>query len=149
MATDENAEQFQELYRGIYYRFHRRDAVDNNRVSPESIAVLRHLRDTGPLTVMESARHFERSQSAMSEIVSRLERREVLERMADERDRRRTLVWLTTAEIELLEKTERVLSPKLLRYALQQLPDATQERILAALQEPMDTDKHEPGVKDD
>jgi DNA-binding MarR family transcriptional regulator len=149
MATDENTQRFQELYRRIYHRFHRRDVAEANRVSPESLAVLQHMRGAGPLTVMEAARHFERSQSAMSEIVSRLERRGVVERMADERDRRRTLVWLTQDGQQLLEKTEHVLSPKLLQYALQQLPDVAQRQLLESLQELMDTDKHEPGVKDD
>lgn len=149
MTPDESADAFQELYRAVYDRFHRRDAPGAYRVSAESLAVLRHLLRTGPLTVMEAARHLERSQSAMSEIVSRLERRGLLARMSDERDRRRTLVWLTDDGLVHVEKAGRVLSPKLLRHALDQLSGDARGRLLAGLEGLLKTDPHDPGVKDD
>lgn len=149
MAAEDSAASFQELYRRVYHRFHRRDTTESNRISTESLAVLQHLRDTGPLTVIEAARHFERSQSAMSEIITRLERRSILMRMPDERDRRRTLVWLTEEGLTLLRNAEQVLSPKLLQHAFEQLDEDARQRVLDALDELLRTEKHEPGVKDD
>ena len=61
--------RFTELYRSIYDRFHRRDRADCYRLTPESRGILVHLDRSGPLTVMEAAKHFDRSQSAMSELL--------------------------------------------------------------------------------
>ena len=78
MDTASFAREFTELYRAVYVRFHRRDRVEAYRLSPESLAILRHLDASGPLTVKEAMRHFERSQSATSELISRLEKRGIL-----------------------------------------------------------------------
>jgi DNA-binding MarR family transcriptional regulator len=64
---------------------------------------------SGPLTVGEMARHFERAQSVVTEMVDTLETRGLLARMRDERDRRRTLVWLTDNARSLLERGQQVL----------------------------------------
>src|SRR5262245_57557373 len=96
-AIDRAATAVAELFPAIYLSLHRRRPKGAYRPTPEAMAVLLHLEAAGPLTVTEAARHMRRSQSTMSAILDRLERRGVIQRMADRRDRRRMLVWLTPA----------------------------------------------------
>lgn len=105
----ESAERFAELFGAVYLAFHRRDAPRSG-LSGASRGALLHLAMTGPLTVGEIATHLRRAQSVVSEIVDRLESRGLLEREADPADRRRTLVWLTTAGQELLRADRQVLA---------------------------------------
>jgi len=96
--------------------------------------VLQHLAATGPLTVTEAARHFDRSQAAVSELVARLVRRGLLARLADERDRRRHLVWLTDAGHAMLRSMTQVLSPQLVVKALGRMAPAEREKLIYGMQ---------------
>ncbi len=125
------AERFLELFHLAYLRFHARAARGERRISPESFGVLVHLASTGPLTISECCLHFERSQAAMSDIVTRLERRGLVARVADERDRRRTLVWLTPRGRTALERATRVLDTARLAEAFEHLSGAERRRLLA------------------
>jgi len=116
MDPDAAAAEFADLFPQIYRRFYRRLAPDLHRLTSESIAALHHLEMTGPLTVAEAAQHLDRSQSAMSEMIDRLERRGLVARIPDQRDRRRTLVWLTDDGRAALDKAHQVLSTALLRH---------------------------------
>ncbi len=124
------AEEVAELYRGIYLHLYQRVDPRLWRPSQESLLVLQHLSATGPLTVMEAARHFDRSQAAMSELVARLIRRGLLASMADERDRRRHLVWLTDEGQEVLGRLTQVLSPELLTQALEHMSPDDRESLI-------------------
>ena len=68
----------------------------------------------------------------MSELFARLEKRGLIERVADTRDRRRTLVWLTDNGCSLLRTETRVLSEQLLTSAFEQL-DVTERTSLLAV----------------
>ena len=103
--------------------------------SPETMALLEHLSRSGPLTVMEAARHFSRSQSAMSEILARAERRGLVEKYPDERDRRRHLAWLTPDGIDTLNRLTKVLSEERLERALETLDEGDRTRLIGALRE--------------
>src|SRR6185369_10025501 len=82
-----DAAAFAQLFPAVYLRFHRRDA--KGRALPAaSRAVLQHLSGAGPLTIGEMARHLDRAQSVVSEVVDHLERDGLLERIRDHRDRR-------------------------------------------------------------
>ena len=149
MDSQDPTSEFVALFHRVYERFHRRDRTDGVRVSPESLAVLSHLDRSGPLTIREASGHFERSQAATSELVTRLERRGLVERLADERDRRRTLVWLTPTGSKVLADHTTVLSTKLLTHAFQQMEPATSDAVVRALRTLLETDPAPPGVKDD
>jgi len=75
MDADENGVAVVELFAEIYGYFHRRRDPRDYQPSGESLAVLYHLAASGPLTIAEGCRHFNRSQAAISERVERLMRR--------------------------------------------------------------------------
>jgi DNA-binding MarR family transcriptional regulator len=81
--------------------------------------VLEHLALAGPLTIGEAAAHLHRAQSVVSEIVSHLERQDMLERESDPADRRRTLIWLTTTGRDTLRR-QREVPPRSLAGSLSQ-----------------------------
>jgi DNA-binding MarR family transcriptional regulator len=114
---------FCELFPTVYVAFcQRHDRKSKMRLTPQQDAALQHLTRSGPLTIGEMARHFARSQSAVSEIVSGLEAKGLLERMRDQRDRRRTLVWLTEGAREVLARRAEVLDPARVERAMTKLP---------------------------
>jgi DNA-binding MarR family transcriptional regulator len=129
---ERDAREFAELFPAVYLRFHRR-VPKRGRLSAQSAAVLQHLSITGPLTVTEAARHMGRAQSVMSEIVSGLEKKGLLARMADSRDRRRALVWLTDEGLRVLAENARVLSVPLLEKAMTRVPKGARQSLLAGL----------------
>jgi DNA-binding MarR family transcriptional regulator len=118
----EAAREFEALFQQVYLRFHRRDGKRSG-LSGASRAVLLHLSMTGPVTVGEAAAHLDRAQSVVSEIVSQLESKALLERESDPDDRRRTLVWLTPSGREALRRDGEVLDPERLLSAMQGMDD--------------------------
>jgi len=116
------AREFAALFPSVYARFCRRWRRDEYRPDIETAAILEHLADAGPLTVREAAAHFERSQAATSERLARMERRGLLERVPDERDRRRHLVWLTKRGHATVAEIRRVLDPRRLDRAFARMP---------------------------
>jgi DNA-binding MarR family transcriptional regulator len=142
MDAEAAAAEFAELFGKAYRRFYRRVPVGQYRLTSESIAALQHLVETGPLTVAEAARHLKRSQSAMSEMLDRLERRNLVARIADERDRRRTLVWLTDEGQDALDEAQRVLSEGRLREAFDGLDQTDRVRLIEAMRLLIDAPVH-------
>lgn len=139
MNARDAAHSFGELFSEVYRRIYRRRDPRQPRPSGESLAMLQHLRDSGPLTVGEAALHFDRSQASISERFERLLEAGLVLRLVDERDRRRHLVWLTPAGEELLHRETRVLSPELLERALEQLRPVRREELLRGMRALIDT----------
>jgi DNA-binding MarR family transcriptional regulator len=127
------AQRFAGLFPEIYLRFHRRDEK-RSELSGASRAVLTHLAMTGPVTVGEAAGHLQRAQSVVSEIVTQLAGKGLLERWRDPRDRRRTLVWLTPAGLEFLERDRDVLSVELLAAAFARMSAAEREALATGVE---------------
>jgi DNA-binding MarR family transcriptional regulator len=124
------------LFPAIYLRFCRRqedDAASSMRLTPQQDAVLQHLAMSGPLTVGEMARHFRRSQSVASEIVGGLEKKGLLERMRDERDRRRSLVWLSDEARAVLARRHEVLDAARVARAMRALTEPQREALITGL----------------
>src|SRR5688500_6080538 len=142
-----DSERFADLFPQVYLRLHARKDRTRTKVTPQMWAVLQHLAMAGPLTVTEAAAHFGRAQSVVSETVDTLCEKNLLERMRDERDRRRTLVWLTEAGQAFLAKEQRVLDDERLALAMARLPPATRRGLLdgmAALVAAAGAVPHEP-----
>lgn len=124
------ADELGRLYPAIYLRLHARRPKDGRRAAAQQMAVLQHLARSGPLTVGEAARHFARAQSVVSELVDRLAAAGLAERMRDERDRRRVLVWLTPAGLDAVERDRQVLSPAHVVAALGRMKPAARRALL-------------------
>jgi DNA-binding MarR family transcriptional regulator len=116
-AVQAEAVEFERLFQAVYLAFHRRDGK-RSEMSGASRAVLLHLSMSGPLTVGEAAGHLDRAQSVVSDVVTQLEGKGLLERETDPTDRRRALIWLTPAGFERLSRDRDVLSSDLLRQAM-------------------------------
>jgi DNA-binding MarR family transcriptional regulator len=65
----------------------------------------------------------------VSDIVTQLASKGLLERWRDPRDRRRTLVWLTPAGLEFLDRDRDVLSVDLLAVAVAQMTPKEQDAL--------------------
>lgn len=83
------------LFSATFTLLHRRRPPEEFSLTPEGRGLLLHMAWAGPLTVGELATHTERAQSVVSESLAVLESHELVARVRDPRDRRRTLVWLT------------------------------------------------------
>jgi DNA-binding MarR family transcriptional regulator len=119
------------LFPAVYLRFHRRDGKDRS-LSGAAQAVMLHLAQSGPLTVSECARHFDRAQSATSEIILQLEKKGFLARVRDANDRRRSLIWLSEVGRERLTEAREVLSRERLHAALAKMRPAERTMLIAA-----------------
>lgn len=130
MTSEEAAKEFGALFPAAYLRLHRRDAAGAPQVSGATRGVMLHLANTGPLTIGELAKHLQRAQSVISEIVDHLERDELLERLRDPRDRRRVLVWLSEAGLEALEREREVLQRELVAEAMAAMTSAERTALM-------------------
>jgi len=126
------ATEFAELFGATFLRFHRR-GPKRSTWTPQGWAVLQHLEMTGPLTVTEAAKHMDRAQSVMSEIVDGLERKGLLARIRDARDRRRTLVWLTDDGRAAMATERQVLCVDRLQRAFAKLGERATADLLRAV----------------
>ena len=149
MESRDAAHQFCQRFMQVYDRFHRRARPSSYRPSPETLALLRHLSRTGPLTVTEASRHFSRSQAAMSEILARVEGRGLLTRIQDERDRRRTLMWLSEKGEQVLRDHSQVLSERRLVDAMGQLSVPQRQAVVDCLHALLQTTPTEEGWDDE
>ena len=132
MGPHEAADAFAELFPELYLVFHRRRSRDS-RPTAQSMAVLSHLAMAGPLTVGELAAHLSRAQSACTEIVDQLQAKGLLARMADARDRRRHLVWLTDAGQALLAAEREVLARDRVAEAMRRMPASERSVLVESL----------------
>lgn len=126
------ADAFCEAFPAAFLAFHRRDGR-RGELTNASRAVLQHLAQTGPVSIGEAARHLDRAQSVVSEIVAQLEGHGLLEREADPDNRRRTLVWLTRAGMERLRADADVLDRELVTRAMDTLDEDTRRGLLDGL----------------
>lgn len=132
LDAESAAQAFADLFRETYLKFHRRDGK-RNELSGASRAVLLHLSQAGPMTVGELAVHLDRAQSVVSDIVTQLEGKDLLERERDPEDRRRTLVWLTASGFTQLAAERSVLGTNLLATAFASISPAERANLLTAL----------------
>jgi DNA-binding MarR family transcriptional regulator len=141
-GAEEFAKEFEDAFQQAYLRFHRRDGK-RGQMSGASRAVLLHLAHTGPLTVGEAAQHLDRAQSVVSDIVTQLESKGLLEREADPDDRRRTLVWLTPTGFAALDRERQVLSTELLARAARRMTPDERAALVGGLKALIDANEKE------
>jgi len=131
-AFAHEARAFCDLFPAVYLRFHRHDGKGRELPSA-SRAVLQHLSVSGPLRIGELARHLDRAQSVVSEIVGHLERDSLVERFRDTRDRRVALVWLTEQGLALLAHDRDVLAVAAVSQAMDRMRGDDREALLRGM----------------
>ena len=102
-------------------------------VTPRMLAVLRHLAESGPLTVGEQARHLGIGRATATELVDRLESKSLVERMRDERDQRRVFVWLTKEGRKRVASLSDSVFEDPFEAAVRRLSPRTRREIIAGL----------------
>jgi DNA-binding MarR family transcriptional regulator len=127
------ADEFLDLFPAIYLRFCRRPDKREQRLTPQMAGILQHLALSGPLTIGEMARHFDRAQSVVSEIVDGLEQKGLLARVRDGRDRRRTLIWLTDQAHDVMRRERQVLDRVRVAHAMAALGEARAQVLVDAM----------------
>ena len=119
LPADDFASRFMLLFSATFSLLHRRIHSQGFNLTPEGRGLLLHMSWAGPLTIGELALHTDRAQSVVSETVAVLESHDLVARVRDPRDRRRTLVWLSVKARKWLaeeqepldrERTQAVLS---------------------------------------
>lgn len=91
----------------------------------------------------------DRAQSVVSEIVEHLERDGLLARVRDEKDRRRTSVWLTDAGRARLMEEQEVLSKSALERAFARMTAQEREQLLAGTRALVRAGKATPTQKEE
>jgi len=130
---DATAATVARLYPEVYLLLHRRSGGADERLTPQSQALLQHLTYSGPLTISELAQHLGRAQSVISETIDALERWDLVVRMRDNRDRRRNLVWLTPGAEKLLARLREVLDHERLATAVGAMSAPERAALVAGL----------------
>ena len=118
-----------------YARLHRRHQPQNVSLTPEGRALLLHLAWTGPMTMGELTRHTGRAQSVVSESVAVLESHDMLTRVRDPRDNRRTLVWLTERARDWLAEEQQPLDKERLMAVLSAMDPGARDQLLQTFEE--------------
>ena len=133
MKKHNSTAEFMFLYQSIYHYLRSTWNKDEHHPSSEAIAVLNHLILSGPLTISEAALHFNRSQSAMSELVDRLQANGYVDRLKDSRDKRKNIVWLTKKGRDVFDKTQEVLDRELLNESINMLSENERANLLNSM----------------
>jgi DNA-binding MarR family transcriptional regulator len=142
MSPGDAANLFSELFPEVYLAFHARQK--SRAMTPQSWAVLQHLAHAGPLTIGEAASHLGRAQSVVSEIMDGLEKKGLVARVRDGRDRRRTLVWLTDAAQAEMSDAQRVLDAARLASAMQKMTPGDRASLVRGMRALVRAAKEKP-----
>jgi DNA-binding MarR family transcriptional regulator len=135
MEPDEFAAGFGQLYQQVYRLAARRIADSREQLSTETTALLLHLAQSGPLSLSEMARHFDRALSTLSVKIAALEAEGLLARQRDDGDARRALVWLSPQGRAVLDQALQVLDAQRLGRAAEELPAERRRQLLDGLRE--------------
>ena len=128
------AEQIGRLYPAVYRRFHvSRRPVGGSDLTPRMLGVLHHLSAGGPLTLGELATHLGLSKATATELVTRVEERGLVDRLRDDRDRRRVYVWLTDLGRQRADAHARVLADDELLAAVDRMAATDRESLISGL----------------
>lgn len=117
------------LFGETYALLHRRH-LQAPAVTPEGRGLLLHMAWAGPMSIGELALHTDRAQSVVSETVDVLESHELVARVRDPRDRRRTLVWLTDRARTWIADEQEPLDRERIEAVLLAMDPSHRERLL-------------------
>lgn len=127
------AERTNAWFRAIYTLGARRVDDARERLSSETVSLLLHLAQAGPLTLTELAAHLARAASTTSAKVAALEAQGLLARQPDEADGRKALIWLSPAGRAALDEAMQVLDAQHLAQAASRLAPDQRATVVQAL----------------
>jgi MarR family transcriptional regulator, organic hydroperoxide resistance regulator len=122
-------------YPRIYFACHTRhvqDPATGDAVSAHQASILDHLDEVEAMSTTDLAGHMGVTVATMSLAIDRLERRQYVRRERDPKDRRRVLLRVTAAGVQLRE-AKSVLDPVRVEQVLGQLSAADREAALKGL----------------
>jgi len=133
-SVEDMADEVGQLYPAVYRRFHVAGRVmPGADITARMLGVLQHLAAAGPLTLGELCGHLSLSKSTTTELVARLEQRELVDRLRDDADRRRVFVWLTATGRQRARTHPRVLADELLTKAVGRMRPADRDKLVKGL----------------
>src|SRR5205814_2926968 len=136
------AEEVARLYPAVYRRFHvSHHSLPGLNVTPRMLGVLQHLAHAGPLTLSELMQHLNLSKAATTELVNRLEAKDLVGRIRDERDQRRVFIWLSDSGLKLAVSQPRVLEDELLMKAVARMLPADRQKLVEGLRALLEIEK--------
>lgn len=112
---------------------HSRVLVNRYGLTGPQLAVLKQLSRQGGLTMSALARAVHLSLATVAGILARLEKRNLVRRSRSEQDKRRVLVWLTRAGVDILSQAPPPLT-EAFTAEFGKLADWEQTQILSSLQ---------------
>jgi len=112
---------------------HSRKLSQNHGLTSSQAVVLQEIQRTGPLPISTLAKHISLSHATVTDILKRLEKKEIVTRVQDEKDRRRVMVQLTPAGTALLANLPSLLQQRFIRR-FERLQEWEKTMILANLQ---------------
>ena len=124
-----------EAYPRVYFACHTRHVADpasGDAVSAHQASILDHLDEVDAMSVTDLAGHMGVTVATMSLAIDRLERRKYVRRERDPKDRRRVLLRVTPAGVQLRE-AKSVLDPVRVEQVLAHLSPADREAALDGL----------------
>lgn len=126
----------------------RHDIAQNNNLTLDQFHTLIYLKKVDyPPTIGEMARETNKAQNTISERISRLEEKGLVERVKDENDRRVSRVALTQAGLELISSINYQASTELVKNALININEEVVDNMLYGLEElAKQLEKYEGGV---
>lgn len=131
-AADDLASRFMQLFSATFMLMHRRHQPRGFSLTPEGRGLLLHMAWAGPLTIGELALHTDRAQSVVSETVAVLESHDLVARVRDPRDRRRTLVWLTDSARQWLAEEQEPLDRGRIEAVLAEMEPSARQQLLGS-----------------
>lgn len=136
------AGEIAQLYPAVYRRFHTsRQPLPGLDITPRMLGVLQHLAASGPLTLSELVVHLKLSKAATTELVDRLEAKNLVARIRDERDHRRVFIWLSEVGQTSVTKYPQVLQDDLLVRAVAQMRPLDRIHLVEGLRALLEAEK--------
>ena len=124
-------QSLQRIVRAIDIHSHKLAHVHN--ITGPQLACLLAVKESGPLTSGNVAKKLYLSHSTVVGIIDRLERKQLVARNRDSRDRRQVFVYITPQGEKLIEDTPSLMQNTLAR-AIVELPELEQVSITMALE---------------
>ena len=135
-VRDRQVRQLLAAYPRIYFACHTRHVHHpdtGDKLSAHQASILDHLDEVDAVSTTELAGHMGVTVATMSLAIDRLERRKYVRRERDPKDRRRVLLRVTPAGVQLRE-AKSVLDPVRVEQVLGQLSPADREAALKGLE---------------